>query len=82
MISKTHRQLLPVALATMDKGSELLPTCLAHTQDSLVGLVSPVALVVRDKGGEQHMGEKGKDGEVALCLLDGDSPLGIYPPLW
>jgi hypothetical protein len=73
-----------VALVAMDKGkgSELLPTCLARTQDSLVGLVSPVALVVRDNGGEQHMGEKGKDGEVALCLLDGDSPLGIYPPLW
>lgn len=32
------------------------------------------------------MGEKGKDGEVALCILDrvdGDlsSPLDIYPPI-
>jgi hypothetical protein len=31
----------------------------------------PAALVLRDKGGVKHMGEKGKDGEVALCLLDG-----------
>jgi hypothetical protein len=35
----------------------------------LAGMVSLAALVVRDKGGEQHMGEKGKDGEAALCLL-------------
>jgi hypothetical protein len=30
------------------------------------------------------MREKGKDGEVVWCLLDGvdgDSPLGIYPPI-
>jgi hypothetical protein len=30
------------------------------------------------------MGEKGKDGEAVLCLLDGvdgDSPLGIYVPV-
>lgn len=50
----------------------------------LVGMVLLAALVVRDKGGEQHMGEKGKDGEVALCLLDGvdgDSPLAIYVPV-
>lgn len=44
----------------------------------------PAALVVRDEGGVQHMGEKGKMGRlrcVSWMGVDGDSPLSIYPPV-
>lgn len=37
--------------------------------DALSPLSACSVLVVTDKGGEQHKGEKGKD--VALCILDG-----------
>jgi hypothetical protein len=68
---------LLAALVVMDKGLELLPTGLACTQDSSAALVWGI------REANNIWERTGKMGEVVLCLLDGvdgDSPLGIYPP--
>lgn len=76
-------QFSPAAFIVTDKGGDVSLVGLARTQDSSVGqfLLEALVSMYKECVLSLIMGEKGKNGEVALGILDGDlsSPLGIYP---